>query len=114
MGKVIIAVDLDEVLGYFVEALNQFVIETTTISLTIADYKSYEFFEVWNMKQEEAQRIVEDFLESKYFREGLKVVKKSFETLSKFHIYFEYHLVTSRQYSIKNITCTWLSLHFPG
>ncbi|CAN0358697.1 unnamed protein product, partial [Discosporangium mesarthrocarpum] len=50
----VVAIDLDEVLGLFVSQLVLFHNTTFGTSLTVEDFTSYEFHEVWGGGKEEA------------------------------------------------------------
>jgi hypothetical protein len=53
MTKPIIAVDIDEVLAYFVPAVALFHNETYSTDLTAESFFSYEFTEVWGGTSDE-------------------------------------------------------------
>lgn len=120
-GKVVIAVDLDEVLCPFVEqlcnfynanaALYDFAVPTT---LQLQDFKSYRFCEVWGGSDAQSLEIVHAFFDSWYFKEipvlpdavvGINALKEAG---------FDVVLVTSRQLILEEHTKTWIQQNFPN
>ncbi|GER41743.1 hypothetical protein STAS_18482 [Striga asiatica] len=51
--KVMVAVDVDEVLGNFVSALNQFIADRYSLNHSVSEYHVYEFFKIWNCSRDE-------------------------------------------------------------
>eukprot|EP00043_Microstomoeca_roanoka_P017850 m.187622 g.187622 ORF g.187622 m.187622 type:complete len:222 (+) comp16714_c6_seq4:50-715(+) len=110
----VIAVDLDEVLGYFVEALCEFHNQVYNTSYTPESFFSYTFQDVWGGSKEESQRKVNEFLESSFFQRGLRLVPGAKEALAKLAEKFDLCIVTSRQHSIATETHQWVESHFPN
>ncbi|KAL2492147.1 Uncharacterized protein Adt_27775 [Abeliophyllum distichum] len=52
--KIMVAVDVDEVLGNFISALNQFIANCYSLNHSISEYHVYEFFKIWNCSRDEA------------------------------------------------------------
>jgi len=111
--KPTIAVDLDEVLGAFVEGLAVFHNERYGTKLTSADFRSYHFADVWGGTGDEATAKVLAFYESDHFRE-LAPIAAAAECLSTLSAHFRFVVVTSRQHMIADKTRSWLGRHFPG
>ena len=63
--KIIVAVDLDEVLGLFVESLSNFHNDLYGTNLNVSHFHSYEFHRIWGGTQDEASVKVNEFFESK-------------------------------------------------
>ncbi|GFP97636.1 hypothetical protein PHJA_001907700 [Phtheirospermum japonicum] len=51
--KIMVAVDVDEVLGNFVSALNQFIADRYSLNHSVSEYHVYEFFKIWNCSRDE-------------------------------------------------------------
>jgi 5'(3')-deoxyribonucleotidase len=66
-AKPILAVDVDEVLAQFVAGLAAFHNETYGTSLSVADFSSYRFKDVWGGTDAEATEKVHKFFESEHF-----------------------------------------------
>ncbi|EKU21290.1 5 deoxy cytosolic type c protein domain containing protein [Nannochloropsis gaditana CCMP526] len=81
----VVAVDLDEVLGLFVETLARFHNEVYGGSLTADDFHSYDFVHVWGGTREEANAKVLAFFKSSHF-----------------------------QFCIQRETEEWVQKHYPG
>lgn len=111
--KPLVAVDLDEVLGAFVEALAQWHNTVFGTKLTTADFRSYHFSDVWGGTTEEAVAKVRDFYASNEFT-GLSPLAAAFETLRQHSTFLRFAVVTSRQHVVADKTRAWLDRHFPG
>ncbi|KAI8019748.1 hypothetical protein LOK49_LG04G00013 [Camellia lanceoleosa] len=53
-AKIVVAVDVDEVLGNFVSALNRFIADRYSLNHSVSEYHVYEFFKIWNCSRDEA------------------------------------------------------------
>jgi 5'(3')-deoxyribonucleotidase len=112
-NKPTVAVDLDEVLGYFVAPLAEYHNECYGTTLTQDDFNSYLFSQVWGGTQKEGEHKVHDFFESKYF-DDIPLVDGARQVLEKHLEHFNFVLVTSRQHVIEGHTRKWLQHHYPG
>ncbi|EGD79086.1 hypothetical protein PTSG_11828 [Salpingoeca rosetta] len=110
----VIAVDLDEVLGYFVDALCEFHNDKYGTTYKASDFHSYTFQDVWGGTKEESSKKVHDFLESKHFKNGLRLVPGAQEALAKLAEKYDLVIVTSRQHIIAPETHEWVETHFPN
>lgn len=110
------AVDVDEVLGRFVHALNGFCAEEEGMWFDTGDYHEYVFHKVWGVSAEESTRIVHAFYKSHHFLSGVHPIEGSFDTLRRLSELDNVRLVvvTSRQTIIRQETCAWLDRHFPS
>jgi len=118
--KLIVAFDLDEVLGQFVKALSQFRHEEYEKEndfigqeYYVQDFTSYTFRETWKCTEEVSREIVYKFFESDYFKnlEPIPGARDSIRRLSKF---CDLYVVTSRQNVIEKETREWIEKYFPG
>ncbi|KAG5412880.1 hypothetical protein IGI04_000447 [Brassica rapa subsp. trilocularis] len=112
--KIVVAVDIDEVLGNFVSALNKFIADRYLSNHSVSEYHVYEFFRIWNCSRNEADIRVHEFFKTSYFKKGIHPLPGAHTTLHKLSRYCELSVVTSRQNAIKDHTLEWLDLHFPG
>lgn len=116
--KLIVAVDVDEVLGRFVESLNEYVLcvaEFGERAFSVEDYFVYEFAKVWNCSPSESNRIVHEFFDSRHFRDGIAPIPGAFESLQRIkETQVSLNVVTSRQHVIQEPTLAWLGDHYGG
>ena len=112
-ARPVVAVDLDEVLGAFVEALALWHNEKHATALTAADFHSYEFHKVWGGEAADSKQKVEAFLDTDHFLK-LAPLADAATTLRSLLPYFRFRVVTSRQHVVADKTRAWLSQHFEG
>lgn len=111
--KPVLAIDVDEVLAAFLPALCSFHNDTYGSQLSIQDFHSYNFHEVWGGTSEEAKTKMNTFFASDYFK-NITPIAGAFETMTRLYRYFELHIVTSRSFNIETMTREWIDEHFPG
>lgn len=112
--KIVVAVDVDEVLGNFVSALNRFIADRYAANHSVSEYHVYEFFKIWKCSRDEADLRVHEFFKTSYFKTGIHPLPGAKETLHKLSGVFNLSIVTSRQNAIKDHTIQWIENHFPG
>ncbi|KAG8373881.1 hypothetical protein BUALT_Bualt11G0071400 [Buddleja alternifolia] len=112
--KMMVAVDVDEVLGNFVSALNQFIADRYSLNHTISEYHVYEFFKIWNCSRDEADIRVHEFFKTSYFKKGIYPIPGAQMALQKLSKLCNLSIVTSRQNAIKDHTIEWIDKHYPG
>ncbi|XP_039144837.1 uncharacterized protein LOC120282150 [Dioscorea cayenensis subsp. rotundata] len=69
--EIVIAVDVDEVLGSFLPAVNKFIADRYSLNHSLADYFVYEFYKIWNCSPAEVTSKWESILyqaQSVFFR----------------------------------------------
>jgi hypothetical protein len=110
----VVACDLDEVLGGFLPCLTEWHNKTYSTSFTLADYKSYEYADLWGGTNAESVAKVHEFFESPEFKSGVRPIANAFETLQKFADVFDFIVVTSRQTVIEKETKAWIDQHYPN
>jgi hypothetical protein len=108
-----VAVDVDEVLAFFVPAVCAFHNERYGTRLTVADFHSYRFAEVWGGTDAEATRKVHEFFHTPAFLE-LAPVPGAKQVLQSRLDRFRFVVVTSRQLVIERETRAWLAKHYHG
>ncbi|KAI8553241.1 hypothetical protein RHMOL_Rhmol05G0000700 [Rhododendron molle] len=113
-GKVVVAVDVDEVLGSFVSALNRFIADRYSLNHSVSEYHVYEFFKIWNCSRDEADIRVHEFFKTSYFKTGIHPIPGARQTLQKLSRFCNLSVVTSRQNAIRDVTIEWIEKHYPG
>eukprot|EP00397_Hematodinium_sp_SG-2012_P057065 GEMP01070984.1.p1 GENE.GEMP01070984.1~~GEMP01070984.1.p1 ORF type:complete len:217 (+),score=29.59 GEMP01070984.1:183-833(+) len=113
-ARMIVAVDVDEVLGRYLSNYIEFVNNQYSMTLKFSDFHSYTFEEVINRSPEQTEETVRGFHESPYF-EDLQLVPGSQEALKELQeLGVEFHVVTSRQQAIEKTTQEWVNKHYSG
>ncbi|KAF9615693.1 hypothetical protein IFM89_026108 [Coptis chinensis] len=112
--KLVVAVDVDEVLGNFVSALNKFIADRYSMNHSVSEYHVYEFFKIWNCSRDEADIRVHEFFKTSYFKKGILPIPGSQSALLKLSKFCNLSIVTSRQNVIKDHTIEWIEDHYPG
>ncbi|KDP33987.1 hypothetical protein JCGZ_07558 [Jatropha curcas] len=113
-GKIVVAVDVDEVLGNFVSALNRFIADRYSSNHSVAEYHVYEFFKIWKCSHDEANIRVHEFFKTSYFKSGIYPIPGAQKVLHKLSRLCNLSVVTSRQNVIKDHTIEWIEKHYPG
>mmetsp|Transcript_5109 Transcript_5109/g.8925 ORF Transcript_5109/g.8925 Transcript_5109/m.8925 type:complete len:230 (+) Transcript_5109:316-1005(+) len=112
-NQLTLAVDLDEVLGGFVEPLCEFHNNEYGTSLSLDDFHSYIFHNVWGGSVEESLEKVHRFFESNYFL-NMQTISGAQEGILQLSKYFRLVCVTSRQLIVEEETRKWLTKFYPG
>nr|XP_027067327.1 uncharacterized protein LOC113692923 [Coffea arabica] len=112
--KIAVAVDVDEVLGNFVSALNRFVADRYSSNHSVSEYHVYEFCKIWNCSRDEADTRVHEFFKTSYFRTGIHPIPGARQALQNLSRFCDLSIVTSRQNAIKEHTIEWIENHYPG
>lgn len=112
--KLVVAVDIDEVLGNFLFALNTFIAERYFLNHNIAEYHVYNFDKVWKCSLAEANVRVHEFFKSKHFTEGIHPIPGAYQALLQLTSFCHFSIVTSRQNVIKQQTIDWVERHYSG
>ena len=108
----VVAVDLDEVLGEFVPSLLSFHNAHYGTSLQLSSFHSYLFHEVWGGSFDDAVAKVHLFFASPYFLD-MPPIPEAAPTLRALLPHCRFHVVTARQHSIEAQTRQWLHRHYP-
>ncbi|KAG0448954.1 hypothetical protein HPP92_002097 [Vanilla planifolia] len=114
LDKIVVAVDVDEVLGSFLLALNKFIADRYSLYHTVSDYHVYEFFRIWNCSPTEAEIRVHQFFKTPYFTSGIDPIPGAHSVLCNLSSFCNLSVVTSRQNVIKDHTCDWIEKYYPG
>lgn len=129
MSRDTIAIDIDEVLGAFLESLclhiNVLGFEgsvtssgstasaTSSKMWTPEDFSSYHFNDAWNIDETSAHATMTRFFSSSHFAE-IKPLFGAKEVLLKHKQHFRFVVVTSRNSNLGDQTREWLNKHFDG
>lgn len=112
--RLVVAVDLDEVLGMFVEALAAWHNVHHGTRLSADDFHSYHFRDVWGGTEEETRAKMNAFFESTHF-DGIMPIKESAAVLRGLkEAHCKFVVVTSRHHVLAERTRAWLDVHFHG
>ncbi|RDY07327.1 hypothetical protein CR513_08575, partial [Mucuna pruriens] len=112
--KLVVAVDVDEVLGNFVSALNNFIADQYSSNYSVSEYHVYEFCKIWNCSRDEADIRVHEFFKTAHFKSGIHPLPGAQTALQKLSKFCSLSVVTSRQNVIKDHTIEWIAKNFPG
>ncbi|KAJ0983745.1 hypothetical protein J5N97_002101 [Dioscorea zingiberensis] len=112
--KLVVAVDVDEVLGSFLTAMNKFIAHRYFLNHSLADYYVYDFSKIWNCSQAEADIRVHEFFETSYFKMGIHPIPGAQHSLQSLSSFCNLYVATSRQNAIKDHTLEWIEKHYPG
>lgn len=113
-AKMVVAVDVDEVLGSFLAALNKFIADRYSWNHSVSEYHVYEFFKIWNCSRERANFLVHEFFTTHYFQDGIHPIPGARDALQTLSSFCSLSVVTSRQDVIKNHTLEWIEKYYPG
>ncbi|KAL6606792.1 hypothetical protein ACP70R_042445 [Stipagrostis hirtigluma subsp. patula] len=113
-AKLVVAVDVDEVLGSFLAALNKFIADRYSWNHSVSEYHVYEFFKIWNCSRERANFLVHEFFTTHYFQDGIHPIPGARDALQNLSSFCSLSVVTSRQDAIKSHTLEWIDKYYPG
>uniref|UniRef100_A0A1D1Z3X4 Putative 5'(3')-deoxyribonucleotidase n=1 Tax=Anthurium amnicola TaxID=1678845 RepID=A0A1D1Z3X4_9ARAE len=113
-NKLVVAVDVDEVLGSFLSALNKFIADHYSANHSVSEFYVYEFFKIWNCSRAEADIRVHEFFKTVYFKKGIQPIPGAQRVLHRLSTFCNLSIVTSRQNIIKHHTMEWIEEHYPG
>ncbi|XP_028058047.1 uncharacterized protein LOC114261918 isoform X4 [Camellia sinensis] len=108
-AKIVVAVDVDEVLGNFVSALNRFIADRYSLNHSVSEYHVYEFFKIWNCSRDEADTRVHEFFKTSYFKTGIHPIPGARQALQKLSRFCNLSVVTmqsetTRSSGLRSIT----------
>jgi uncharacterized HAD superfamily protein len=107
----LVALDLDEVLGDSMQAFVAFHNQNYATDLKLHDFYTYQFEDILNVSPEVGQQRIKQYYKSRYFAEILPVsgAVEGVEELSKEH---DLVVVTARHLLIEEQTRAWLNNYF--
>ncbi|KAF0902025.1 hypothetical protein E2562_011849 [Oryza meyeriana var. granulata] len=92
--KMVVAVDVDEVLGSFLAALNRFIADRYSLNHSVSEYHVYEFFKIWNCSRERANFLVHEFFTTHYFQDGIHPIPDARDALQNLSSFCSLSVVT--------------------
>ncbi|KAI8379740.1 uncharacterized protein BYT42DRAFT_569868 [Radiomyces spectabilis] len=111
----IIAVDLDQTLARTLEALAEWHNAVYDTDLSVHDFHTYDFSQVWGGSKEEQYDKIRKFYESDQFHRILPIDDFALEALKMLkRRRFQLIIVTSRQQFIAEQTKKFVDRHYPG
>lgn len=109
--KPVLVCDIDDVVFPFIPGVADHFNQRYQATLTPEDFVSYNFYEVWGGSQEEANRIIEEFLAEP--RLELRPLDGAVEAFGRLKKDFDIVMVTARNGIFESQTSAWLTAHFP-
>lgn len=109
--KPVIAVDIDDVLFPFVDGIAGYHNTLKGTQLTVADFYTYNFSDVWGTSHEETEAIVSGFLGADNLE--LRPIEGAADALARLSQDFDVVLVTARNQVFEDETVGWLRRHLP-
>lgn len=111
--KLIIGIDLDDVVIDFSNTLHAYHNERYGTSVIREDMTSYGFENIWDCTPEEASKKVFEFYATASHDDALPVPGAS-EALAILKEAHELHIISSRGDQIADLTLRWIDKNFPG
>lgn len=114
--KPIIAIDVDEVLGFFLSPLLDFYYAMNYGNgkrYTLEDMHSYHFSDVWQHSEAATNEIVMRYFDSPFF-DDLPTVPFAAPVLRRLKKYFHFVVITARQTILEEKTRLWIGKHYEG
>ena len=109
-----IAIDIDEVLVPFLNPMARYHKQKSGIQKTDTPKYSYVYRDIFNVTEEESQKMVREFYKSGHFK-VLKPIRGSQRAMwSLRHNVEKMYIVTGRQDVIRKETELWVDHFFPG
>jgi len=112
-SKPVLAVDLDECVGFFVKAIVKWHNRIYGSDHNVGMFSTFRFCDVWGGSDQEVTIKVRKFFESDDFL-NLEPVPGALQALSELKEHFEIYIVTARQTCLEKETRSWLLHHYPG
>lgn len=113
--KIVVAVDMDEVLVDLLPSLNEYYNLMFAKSLTVDDYHSLHFTQIWKeLDATGVHTFIESFCNIDNKLMELKPIVGSQEILSKLKETnrFSFYIITGRSDTYESVTRKWMDLHF--
>ncbi len=107
-----IGIDVDEVLAELMKELNTFYNNSYRTNFKFEDYKSYKLEETWGVAKEKADKIVNDFFYSEYYKQ-VRPIPGSQRGVAFLSNKNELSIITSRPICLREDTYKWVNNHFP-
>jgi predicted amidohydrolase/5'(3')-deoxyribonucleotidase len=112
--KEIIAVDIDEVLAFFMPNLVNFHNAAYSTEFTVDSFRSYDFHKIWGGTIADANVKMDEFFESTHFKDNMIPIPHALEALNELKKDYDLHIVTARLNKLEDITRAWIGKHYPN
>jgi len=106
MGKIRIAIDIDNVIADFEGAFRREINKKYNYELKRKDIKEFDFHKCTNLTEKQEQMLFNDFINNDGFV-NLKLIRGSRENITKIKENNFIILITSRPKALRNITLEW-------
>jgi uncharacterized HAD superfamily protein len=112
-SRLLLAVDIDEVLAYHNKALAAWHNQQYGTDHTADDYFTEYWSKVWNVSSEEAEaRAVAFHASGAHAR--LQLVKGALDALQRLHRFYDLAVITVRRQQVIEATRAWIDLYYPA
>jgi uncharacterized HAD superfamily protein len=108
----VIACDLDEVLGQYLVCYIDHYNKRFGTTHKFGDFHSYDFSLVHQKGVAEISHVIQEFHKTTEFVDGYQVLPGAVEGVKQLAQIGEVHVVTARQYDLREVTTQWISKHF--
>ncbi len=113
--KPVVALDLDDLIYPFMDGMVPFHNERYGTALTVDDYHSFEFEQVWGGSREDAvSKVTQFFMELDDLGAFPPPTDSSVVAIDKLAVEFRLAIVTARFDELRELTLRWIDEHFPG
>jgi 5'(3')-deoxyribonucleotidase len=109
----IIAIDIDDVLAPTTSCLANWHNRVYKTNLTVEDFHSFQWWDVWGGTEDEAIAKAFEFFKSDDFF-SMKPIAGSVEAIRQLSKKFDLAIVTARQNIVKEQTLIWIERHYPN
>lgn len=112
--KIKVGIDLDDTLCYFTISLLKKLNKEFNKTISLTDFKRYNFQRYFYEDKIKCQEIVEEFLFENYCLD-LQPILGAYEILKelKEKLNCEFHIISSRDFRLKDATEKWINIYFP-
>ena len=112
--RVTVAVDIDECLNRFSEALRLWHNATHGSALEASDFHSYHFADVWGGSDADTKAKMDAFFASDAFASLAPMAEAAVTLRTLRHSHCRFVVVTSRHHALADATRAWIARHFCG
>lgn len=110
--KTRIGVDIDDTLCNFCIHMNVWVNSVLNTAFTIEDYDARKLGEIWNIPQEQADKLVEQYVLS--YTSTLEPIEDGYDTLKSLLPYCDFYAITARDNRLTKQTHEWINSYYPN
>ncbi|MGC9309225.1 MAG: 5' nucleotidase, NT5C type [Candidatus Nanoarchaeia archaeon] len=107
-----IGIDIDETIAQYLEGFCEFYNDYFNKNIDVNNFEDFSFSKTMNINKQEAERLREMFLKSRYF-DNIRLVEGARDAISKLNKKHELLFVTARPESHKQKTEEFFKKYFP-